>query len=75
MMREPEHLVYEKQLTEWGLVNLKRKRLEVGALWLPSNTCQVVTEKIVSVASCNRTVCLQHYVQQGKNSRLLKKGC
>ncbi|RMC15303.1 hypothetical protein DUI87_07492 [Hirundo rustica rustica] len=25
MMRRLEHLVYGKQLTEWGLVNLKRK--------------------------------------------------
>lgn len=32
-----EHLVYEKQLTEWGLVSLKRKRCIVFAFkYLPS---------------------------------------
>lgn len=47
MMKGLEHLVCEKHLTEWGLFNLKGKKLEIGVLLLPSTTCQVVTGKIV----------------------------
>lgn len=75
MTRRLEHLVHEKQLKEWGLVNLKRKRLEVGVLFVPSSACQVVTEKIVLETHSPVTRGNRHKLQQGKNNMLLKTGC
>lgn len=67
-------MVFEKELTARRLFNLKRTRLEVAILLSPSTTCQVATEKIVDTHS-DITRGNRHKLQQGKNSRLPRKGC
>lgn len=57
-------MMYEKELTEWGLFNLRRRRLEVGLLLSPSTTCHVVTEKMELETHSDTTGGNSHKLQQ-----------
>lgn len=75
MMRGLEQRVYEKELTEWALFSPKTRKLEVRILLSPSTTCQMVTENMVPDTHSDIRRGNRHKMQQGKNSRLPKKGC
>lgn len=72
-----EHMMYEKELKEQGLFNLKKKRLGVGILLSPSTTCQLVTEKMEPETHSDITRGNSRKMQQGEHSRFPKKttGC